>query len=225
MSTNVGENLTLKCFHSSDALGVYWFKQSLGQEPRLISTLLTFNKILTLYGEFSNSRFTSDAGTGKDHLMISNLSTSDSAFYYCIKRLSITVELEGIIYVSVKVPARISPASVHLSAVQSIQSEDSMSLNCTVHIGSCEREHSVYWFKNSGGSQPGLIYTQGGRNDQCRRNNNTQTRTCLYNLPMKRLNLSPHETYYCAVAACGHILFEEGLKRNSEGEFCFSILN
>ncbi|KAJ4949164.1 hypothetical protein JOQ06_020682 [Pogonophryne albipinna] len=57
------------------------------------------------------------------------------------------------------------PASVHQSASEIIQSGDSVTLNCTVHTGSCDGEHSVYWFKNSEDS-PGLLYTRGGRNDQ-----------------------------------------------------------
>ncbi|XP_036969112.1 uncharacterized protein LOC119027773 isoform X2 [Acanthopagrus latus] len=61
-------------------------------------------------------------------------------------------------------------------------------------------------------SHPGLIYTHGGRNDQCERKDNTQTHTCVYNLPMKSLNLSHAGTYYCAVASCGHILFGNGTK-------------
>ncbi|KAM6894187.1 uncharacterized protein PEZ65_021865 [Lycodopsis pacificus] len=64
----------------------------------------------------------------------------------------------------------------------------------------------------------GLIYTDGGRNDQCERKPNTQTHTCVYNLPMKSLNLSHAGTYYCAVASCGHILFGDGTKLDFEGD-------
>ena len=87
-----------------------------------------------------------------------------------------------------------------------------MTLNCTVHTGTCDDgDHSVYWFKNSQESHPGIIYTHGGRNDQCERNSNTQTHTCVYNLPMKSLNLS-HAGTDCAVASCGQILFGNGTK-------------
>ncbi len=91
-----------------------------------------------------------------------------------------------------------------------------MTLNCTVHTGTCDGEHSVYWFRDSEGSHPGLIYTHGDRNDQCERKPNTQTHTCVYNLPMKSLNLSHAGTYYCAVASCGHILFGSEKKLDSE---------
>ncbi len=56
----------------------------------------------------------------------------------------------------------------------------------------------------------GFVYTHGDSNDQCERKPNTQTNTCIYNLPMKNLNLSHAGTYYCAVASCGHIVFGNG---------------
>uniref|UniRef100_A0A3B3DR86 Ig-like domain-containing protein n=1 Tax=Oryzias melastigma TaxID=30732 RepID=A0A3B3DR86_ORYME len=93
-----------------------------------------------------------------------------------------------------------------------VQSGDSVTLNCTVHTGSCDGEHRVYWFKDSEDSHPGLIYTHGGRNDQCERKKNTQTHSCVYNLHMKNLNESHAGIYYCAVASCGHILFGNGTK-------------
>ncbi|CAK6973027.1 uncharacterized protein LOC122973263 isoform X2 [Scomber scombrus] len=55
-----------------------------------------------------------------------------------------------------------------------------------------------------------FIYTQGGGIDQCELNTNTHTNTCVYNLPMKSLNLSHAGTYYCAVASCGQIVFGKG---------------
>ncbi|XP_033962377.1 uncharacterized protein [Pseudochaenichthys georgianus] len=100
-------------------------------------------------------------------------------------------------------------------ASEIIQSGDSVTLNCTVHTGSCDGEHSVYWFKNSEDS-PGLLYIRGG--SQCERKPNTHTHTCEYNLPMESLNPSHAGTYYCAVASCGHILFGNGTKLDFEDE-------
>ncbi|CAF91357.1 unnamed protein product, partial [Tetraodon nigroviridis] len=45
-----------------------------------------------------------------------------------------------------------------------------------------------------------------GRNNQCEK----ETNTCLYSLSMKNLDISQTGTYYCAVAACGRILFGGG---------------
>ncbi|XP_059210622.1 uncharacterized protein LOC131989424 isoform X2 [Centropristis striata] len=217
VSANVGESLTLQCFFGhDDPTRIFWYKQSLGEKPRLISTLYAFSRNGTFFDEFKNNpRFALDTETGNNHLKISDLRTSDSATYYCAKR-TITIEFLVGTLVSVKGSGLDVPALVHQSESDTVQPGGSVTLNCTVHTGTCEGEHSVYWFKNSQKSYPGLIYTNGGRNDQCKRN--TQTQTCVYDLPMKTLNLSHAGTYYCAVASCGHILFGNGTKLDFKDE-------
>ncbi|XP_067436044.1 immunoglobulin kappa light chain-like [Thunnus thynnus] len=215
LSVNVGEKLSLQCFYEVDVSSyLYWYKQTLGQKPRLISTFYVNEINGTFYDEFKNNpRFTLDTENGKNHLTISELRLSDSATYYCASSISYKFDFAEGAVVSVKGSGLNIQALVHQSASESIQPGDSVTLNCTVHTGTCnDGEHSVYWFKNSQESQPGIIYTHRGRNDQCERNNNTQTHTCVYNLPMKSLDLSHAGTYYCAVASCGQILFGNGMK-------------
>ncbi|XP_062301317.1 uncharacterized protein LOC134006245 [Scomber scombrus] len=216
VSTNVGGSLTLQCFYKDDyGSRVYWYKQTLGQTPRLMSTLYVFSKNGTFHDEFKNNpRFKLDTTSGKNHLTITNLDISDSATYYCVScYISI---LEFLVDTTIHVKGS---ALMHQSASESIQSGGSVTLNCTVHTGTCDDgEHSVYWFKYSEESHPGLIYTHGGRNDQCNTDTNTQTHTCVYNLPMKPLNPSHAGTYYCAVASCGQILFGDGTKLDFEHE-------
>uniref|UniRef100_A0A3B4V7D0 Uncharacterized LOC111226891 n=1 Tax=Seriola dumerili TaxID=41447 RepID=A0A3B4V7D0_SERDU len=212
VSANVGESLTLPCvIKNNDATRIYWYKQSVGQKPRLISTLFAFNRNTTFNDEFKNNpRFTLDTGTGKNHLKITDLRISDSATYYCAKRTSFITEFDEGVTVSVQGSGLNIKVSVHQSGPETIQPGGSVTLSCTVHTGTCDGEHSVYWFKDSEESHPGLIYTHGDRNDQCKRKRETQTQTCVYNLPMQSLNLSHAGTYYCAVASCGHILFGNG---------------
>uniref|UniRef100_A0A8C7CQ82 Ig-like domain-containing protein n=1 Tax=Oncorhynchus kisutch TaxID=8019 RepID=A0A8C7CQ82_ONCKI len=51
---------------------------------------------------------------------------------------------------------------------ETVQPGDSVTLNCTIHTETCAGEHSVYWIRHgSGESHPGIIYTHGGRSDQC----------------------------------------------------------
>uniref|UniRef100_A0A3B3C8F8 Ig-like domain-containing protein n=1 Tax=Oryzias melastigma TaxID=30732 RepID=A0A3B3C8F8_ORYME len=108
--------------------------------------------------------------------------------------------------------------SVDQSSSENIHAGDSVTLNCTVHTGSCDGEHRVYWFKDSEDSHPGLIYTHGGRNDQCE-HKKTQPHSCVYELLLKNLTRSHAGIYYCAVASCGHILFGKGTKLDLRGEF------
>ncbi|XP_041821047.1 uncharacterized protein LOC121626539 [Chelmon rostratus] len=220
VSANVGESFILQCFyeHDDDLTKIYWYKQSLGYQPNLISTLYVFSKSATFHDEFeNNSRFSLDTETGKNHLKISDLQISDSAAYYCTSRYAYRFEFEEGIIVSVKGSGVNIPALVHQSASDTIQPGGSVTLNCTVHTGTCDGEHSVYWFKHSEEPHPGLIYTHGGRNDQCERKPDTQTHTCVYNLPMKSLNPPHAGIYYCAVVSCGHIVFGNGTKLDFEG--------
>ncbi|XP_045921692.1 uncharacterized protein LOC123981094 isoform X1 [Micropterus dolomieu] len=214
VSVRFGEDVTLECFYKDGvAVMFYWYKQILGQKPQLVSKLYKHDKNGSLNGEFKNDpRFELDTTTGKNHLTISYVQISDSATYYCISGYSYVYDfLEGF-FIHVKGSGLKVPASVHQSVSETIQPGGSVTLNCTVHTGTCDGEHSVYWFKNSEESHPGLIYTYGGRNDQCERNSNTQTQTCVYDLPLESLNLSHNVTFYCAVASCGHILFGNGTK-------------
>ncbi|TWW53985.1 hypothetical protein D4764_0275560 [Takifugu flavidus] len=64
------------------------------------------------------------------------------------------------------------------------------------------------------------MYSHTGRNKQCER----KTNTCFYSFSMKNVNTSQTGTYFCAVAACGHILFGNGPKLVFEGEIACKTL-
>ncbi|XP_037615459.1 V-set and immunoglobulin domain-containing protein 1-like isoform X1 [Sebastes umbrosus] len=220
VSVSIGENVTLECFYEdSVAVMFYWYKQAFGQKPQLVSKFYKHDKNATLNGEFKNDpRFKVEASTGKNHLKILYVQLSDSATYFCISGYSYQYEFAEGAIVHVKGSGLNVPALVQQSASETVQPGGSVTLSCTVHTGTCDGEHSVYWFRNSEESHPGLIYTHGGRNDQCEKKSNTQTHTCVYNLPIKSLNRSHVGTYYCAVASCGHILFGNGTKLDFKDE-------
>ncbi|XP_047463686.1 uncharacterized protein LOC125021599 isoform X2 [Mugil cephalus] len=214
-SVNVGENITLRCLNRGPPTWLYWYKQTVGHHPRLISS--SYGSVKTFYGEFENNpRFTLKSENGKNLLSISDLRISDSATYYCASIASTTVEFAEGVTVSVK------GSGLNINTVQSssetVQLGDSVTLNCTVHTETYDGEHRVYWFKDSEESHPGLIYTHGDRNDQCEMKNNTKTCNCVYNLPTENLNLSHNGIYYCAVASCGHVLFGNGTKLKLKNE-------
>ncbi|XP_041821337.1 uncharacterized protein LOC121626733 [Chelmon rostratus] len=194
VSAYVGDSLTLRCTYKRNVVAkYYWYKQTLGQKPKLISSFYLFDKRVSFLGECENNpRFSLDTETGKNHLKISDLRISDSATYYCACSFSASFEFAEGIIVSVKGSGVNIPALVHQSASDTIQPGGSETLNCTVHTGTCDEEHSVYWFKPN------------------------KTHTCVYNLPMKSLNLSHAGIYYCAVVSCGHILFGNRTKLDFE---------
>ncbi|XP_061565915.1 uncharacterized protein LOC133420275 [Cololabis saira] len=208
ISAHIGDHVTLKCNYNNNPTWLYWYMQPLGEKPKRISTFyikgmtVTFNEISK-----NNSRFTLDIKKSNHHLTISDLNLSDSATYYCAARSVIILDFAEGKTVTVKDSDLNIQALIHQSSSETIQPGDSVSLNCTVHAGSCGGEHSVYWFKESEKPHPALIYTHGARNDQCERKSASEIHTCMYHLPMKNLNVSHAGTYYCAVASCGHILF------------------
>ncbi|XP_024118404.1 uncharacterized protein LOC112139804 [Oryzias melastigma] len=207
---NVGQAVTLECSSENQiSRRIVWYKQILGKNPELISSFYVYDTEVTFYGEFKNNpRFLLDIEHQNHHLQILNLQFSDSATYNCLSYGSYTLTFLKSYTIHVKDASFYLRESVDLSSMQEAAwTRDSVTLNCTVHTGSCDGEHRVYWFRDSENSHPGLIYTDGGRNDQCEKTkNNTKTHTCFYELPMENLDDS-HVRIYCAVVSCGHILF------------------
>ncbi|XP_065806875.1 immunoglobulin kappa light chain-like [Labrus bergylta] len=216
ISANVGEEVTLSCFCEDEfASKYYWYKQTLGQKPELISMSYKYETNVNFHGEFqNNSRFTLDNTNGRNHLRITDVRITDTATYYCARSsLSLFEFMEGTT-LSVKGSGLNFQLLINQSASETTKHGDAVTLSCTVHTGTCDGEHSVYWFRNSEESHSGLIYTQGDRNSSCPRKPNQQS--CEYNLPIKSVDHSHAGTYYCAVASCGHILFGNGTKLDFE---------
>ncbi|XP_029695498.1 uncharacterized protein [Takifugu rubripes] len=214
-----GQNLTLPCLHRDNfSTRISWFKETLGERPILICTYsITSQRWIFVNYSKSNPSFQRHVGIKGSNLTITGLKLSDSATYYCVNQYLNTFDFtEGH-----NVIVEGSGLTINQSASQSIQAGGSVMLNCTVHTGwTCDGDHTVYWFRNSGPFQLGLMYSLTGRNKQCER----KTNTCFYSFSMKNLNTSQTGTYYCAVAACGHILFGNGTKLVFEDEGNYVVL-
>lgn len=205
---NVGEDVALSCScRSINAFEYCWFKQGLERSPLFVTKIYSLNHNGSFSEQFNSPRFSVDIKESNYQLKISNLKISDSATYYCLAKNLKSAELcEG---TTLSVKGSSFTISASLPRSKTIQPEEPETLSCTVESLTCSGEHSVYWFRESGASHRGLIYTQRGSNDQCVRKPKTQTATCEYNLPLEKLNTSNSGTYYCAVVACGHIMFGE----------------
>lgn len=215
--------MTIHCFPNDNfSILFYWYKQSLGEEPRIISSFYAQSKTGTFQEHFEREgRFTLDNELNKHHLIINNLKISDLATYYCCSANVYIFTFGQGTFVSVQDPETNIQASIHQLPVLAVSSGEDVTLNCTVHTGNCSGNHSVYWFRSTGKTHPGLIYTERGSDDQCGRNN--YTTTCEYNLSMASLNDSNSGTYYCAVASCGLVLFGNGTRVDLKGEYVDSI--
>ncbi|XP_067379836.1 uncharacterized protein [Channa argus] len=224
VSVNIGQNVTLECaYENTVAVMFYWYKQRPGEKPQVVSKHYKHDKRGSFIDEFKKDpRFKLETNAGINNLKISNVQSSDSATYYCVSGYSYVFEFLENIFVSVEHSG--SHATVHQPASETIQPGGSVTLNCTVNTGTCNEELSVYWFKDSGASLPGFIYTNGDRNDQCEIIPKTQTSTCIYSLPLKSLNDSHIGTYFCAVVSCGQILFGKGTTVVFEDEDDFFLV-
>uniref|UniRef100_A0A3Q4M0W4 Ig-like domain-containing protein n=1 Tax=Neolamprologus brichardi TaxID=32507 RepID=A0A3Q4M0W4_NEOBR len=194
VSPSVGDKVTLQCFYEEDAVMSYWYKQSLGQNPKLVSKFYKHEKSGTFYSEFeNNSRFSLDTGNGNNHLIISDIQISDSATYYCIGIYVYDFEFSEGVTVSVEGSGINIQTLLHQSEPmvpsETIQPGGS-ALNCIIHKHTYDGGHRVYWFQDSTESHPGLIYANGVRSDEYEKRPKIQTHTCFYNLPMKSPNLS-----------------------------------
>ncbi|XP_036452905.1 immunoglobulin alpha-2 heavy chain-like [Colossoma macropomum] len=218
----VGDSVNLSCFSTRDIkTTIVWIKQNPGEKPVEIATSYQ-QQAGTFYNGFEKSgRFKTQAAPGSFNLTISNLEPSDTAMYYCAVIFIYDITFgEGTVLVVKGAP--LTKHKVHQQSVlEAVHPGDSVTLQCTVLTESCSGEHSVYWFRHgSGESHPGIIYTHGNRSDECKKSSETDspTQSCVYKLPKRNLSLSDAGTYYCAVAACGQILFGNGTDLHITGK-------
>ncbi|KAG9274121.1 hypothetical protein AMEX_G11006 [Astyanax mexicanus] len=211
-----GETISLNCSISSvDASATAWFKQTPGENPLLIASAYHTAQVTYHIGFDKSGRFNAVKDQNNFNLKISNSEPSDSATYYCVITYYSAVALFHCTVLVLK--GRYN----HLLSI----SKPKIFYIKTLHLNNYKI--SVYWFRHgSGESDPGIIFTHGNRSDQCKKSSETvsPTQSCIYKLPKNNLSLSDAGTYYCAVAACGHIFFGDGTKLDFAGKNKHNIL-
>uniref|UniRef100_A0A8C1YSM0 Ig-like domain-containing protein n=1 Tax=Cyprinus carpio TaxID=7962 RepID=A0A8C1YSM0_CYPCA len=211
-----GESVNFTCiFPKESRTTVAWVKQRAGEKPLLITSSYQALPVVFENNFDKHNRFFVEKDDSRFNLSITNVKESDTATYYCVKYIyqftfgeSTDLIVKG---------RHLNMQSDHERAVlDPVHPEDSeVALQCTVLTQSCAGEHNVYWFRReSGESPPGIIFTQERRNAQCERSSdvNSTAHKCIYSLPKRNLSLSDAGIYYCAVAACGEILFGDARK-------------
>uniref|UniRef100_W5K1M4 Uncharacterized LOC103023118 n=1 Tax=Astyanax mexicanus TaxID=7994 RepID=W5K1M4_ASTMX len=210
ISSEVGTSVTLQCSFTGKASLLYWYKQPIGMKPINMVTASKFD-FLDFGEEFKNNlRYNVSRTSNMFRLGISNIVPSDTAVYYC------THYTAGIMHFAEGSLLIVSGAQTSNHAILQkpisahVHQGESVDFQCAVHANVSNGNHTVYWFRH--GSDPGIIYTHGNRSDQCKKSSETvsPTQSCIYKLPKNNLSLSDAGTYYCAVAACGEILFGDG---------------
>uniref|UniRef100_A0A3B1J943 Ig-like domain-containing protein n=1 Tax=Astyanax mexicanus TaxID=7994 RepID=A0A3B1J943_ASTMX len=216
-----GEDISLYCsFKQFDATMISWFKQIPGEKTLQIAS--SYKSATTYHNNFNKSgRFNASTEKGNFTLNIRHAEASDSATYIC----AVSYYTDMVLSDCTVLVLRDAPSSLYTvlqpPVSDPVRLGGDTTLQCSILTDNSAGDHSVYWFRHgSGESDPGIIFTHGNRSDQCKKSSETvsPTQSCIYKLPKNNLSLSDAGTYYCAVAACGHIFFGDGTKLDFTGE-------
>ncbi|XP_053361134.1 uncharacterized protein LOC128531347 [Clarias gariepinus] len=208
ITADVGDNVTLRCFRLRVQYSgaIVWYKQKIGHEPSL---MLTDEQ---LSDKFTSPRFGIEKNKNSSHLKIANVQLSDEAMYYC-GFVIFTITYGKGTFLSVKGKPDLSVSVSQSSVLDSVPAGASVTLQCSVLSESRAAELQVLWFRAAPPqSHPQIIYTHHNSSHQC-----DSTHTCVYNFSKNILSLNDTGTYYCAVAACGKIVFGNGTRVQLEG--------
>ncbi|XP_059382387.1 uncharacterized protein LOC132117240 [Carassius carassius] len=210
-----GEDVNFTCtFSNVLQVTKAWFKQTAdGKTLQIVSLYLyqppswnkDFEKTNRFYVIKENDHF---------NLTILNVNPSDTATYFCVVSAYNIIRMGAGSRLLVRDAAMGRNTTLQQSLIDRLHPGDSVSLQCSIFTESCAEEHNVYWFRQSSGESQGVLYTKGERNGQCENSTESQTQSCVYSLFKRNVSQSDAGIYYCAVAACGDILFGKGTKLN-----------
>uniref|UniRef100_A0A3Q2D8Q7 Ig-like domain-containing protein n=1 Tax=Cyprinodon variegatus TaxID=28743 RepID=A0A3Q2D8Q7_CYPVA len=212
-TVQLGEPVTLSCVLTEQfqvVTWVHWYKQSAGNTLKLIAMLRKSTK--TAYGPgFSATRFTITNNGTQSTLFILSVIEQDEGMYHCAQ-MDWTQSFWTGIYLSIKGRSWIFSEKSGSDPTGPTNVE---TLQCSVLSYSenrtCSGEPSVFWFRTrSDTSYPDIMYIDEKRNQNCEKPSDNQKK-CGYNFS-KKVSSSEADTYYCAVATCGEIIFGNGTK-------------
>uniref|UniRef100_A0A3Q1H6K6 Ig-like domain-containing protein n=1 Tax=Anabas testudineus TaxID=64144 RepID=A0A3Q1H6K6_ANATE len=205
ITVQLDKPVTFTCFLPDEGLKsrqLFWYKQSAGDELKLIATLKKFSNPQYAPG-FSNLRLEVKHSEHISNLTILRTIHEDEGMYHCALVDWTNTTWTGMYFERT--------STVVQTVSDPVRPGDSVTLQCSVLSNfdnkTCPGDHSVYWFRaGSDKSHPEIIYT--GRNDECEKRPDS-VKSCVYHFS-KTVSSSDAGTYYCAVATCGQILFGNG---------------
>ncbi|KAM7389137.1 hypothetical protein PAMP_023131 [Pampus punctatissimus] len=219
-TVGVGDDVTLTCSRQTSQYGAatfFWIRLVDGILPEFLGGTFEFDRD----DDIKTSRITAKQEPGTFVLIINEAKTSDTGLYYCIKVEQLQLTFLNATFLRIKGPEPDITAVIEHFPSDPVRPGDSVTLQCSVFSDSenkrCPEEHRVLWFTSgSDESHPSFVYTYGNRSGQCE--NSPETRSpqkCVYSFS-RNISSSDAGTYYCAVAACGEILFGNGTKVDIE---------
>uniref|UniRef100_A0A8C5A3T1 Ig-like domain-containing protein n=1 Tax=Gadus morhua TaxID=8049 RepID=A0A8C5A3T1_GADMO len=204
-TARIGDTVTLHCgAREENRTSLFWYKQSIGYVPQKVASIVS--SYVTFFPPFDSSFNVNEPDID---LNIRSVSKEDEANYFCQKHYS-NYWSGFFLFVSQTVVQQPVSASVQLGDPVALQC--SITSQRTDHSDQCQGEPSVYWFR-SGPSHPAAIYMNGNRSGECQNSSGPSApQSCVYTLPKNNVDSSDAGTYYCALAACGAVMFGNGTK-------------
>uniref|UniRef100_H2MVJ0 Ig-like domain-containing protein n=1 Tax=Oryzias latipes TaxID=8090 RepID=H2MVJ0_ORYLA len=217
-TVNAGEDVTLSCYNKSLNFAIFfWIKLVPGKMPEILGKGFSNGA-----GEKKIGHFTTKEEEGKFILHSAKAKPSDSAFYNCLSLDGTDITFIRAVFLEIKGPHSDFPAVVQ-SSVDPVSAGDVVALQCSVlsefKNDACPEEQRVFWFrKNEGESHPTYIYARRSSDVDCDGDTETQPlQSCVYSF-LKKVSSSDAGLYYCAVAACGKVVFGNGTKLDVQGD-------
>uniref|UniRef100_A0A672IR15 Ig-like domain-containing protein n=1 Tax=Salarias fasciatus TaxID=181472 RepID=A0A672IR15_SALFA len=206
------QNVTLECPREkllrSDKL--YWIRIISGHQPEFLGR----TTVLDDEGVHKTPHFTTKQESRTLNLHIHQTQISDTGLYYCIRtNQDFLTFLRGVF---LRVEGNVN---TFLFRCVSFYIHSHCSVLSDSERKTCSEDYRVHWFRaGSHQSHPSFIYTHGS-NAEC----GNSSQKCFYNFS-KNVSVSDAGTYYCAVAACGEVMFGNGAKLDIKGQFNHQFL-
>uniref|UniRef100_A0A672IN45 Ig-like domain-containing protein n=1 Tax=Salarias fasciatus TaxID=181472 RepID=A0A672IN45_SALFA len=213
---NVKQNVTFTCPRIfGTKVNMYWIRVVSGKNPEFLGGTIGFNS-----SEVNQTpHYTTKQGPGTFILHIHQTQINDTGLYYCIHTSWANMSFSKGVFLKVQGKMNVC-FSLVIQAPPSaaVHPGESVSLQCSVLSDSeektCSEDYRVHWFRaGSHQSHPSFIYTHGG-NAEC----GNSSQKCFYNFS-KKVSVSDAGTYYCAVAACGEVMFGNRAKLDNQSKF------
>ncbi|XP_058638661.1 uncharacterized protein LOC131544468 isoform X2 [Onychostoma macrolepis] len=211
-TSKLGDNITIECYlPKKDFNNIVWYKQEMGMNLHIISKSYIYLTKVDFTDGYNDGRFNVTISTGIYHLHISLTKKEDIATYFC--GVITLGELDFGPGTFLMLNEHTSTTVLQEPISDTVHTGDNITLACRVQtVDQKCKGHHAYWFREDAEeSGPGIIYTDGDmkkHEESCKVDSTTQT--CIYSLTKRNLSLSDAGTYYCAVLACGKILFGNG---------------
>lgn len=119
LSASVGDNVTLHCFHDSKvAMHFSWYRQTFGKGPELLSIIYKYDKSMNVLQPLEkNTRYAVERKEGTNHLHISDVQLSDSAFFFCGSSHSNKLEFGEGVFLGVKGNVLLFVLNIYISVI------------------------------------------------------------------------------------------------------------